>query len=187
MLAFTGKQEAALKEIDVALSVDPLSLIINENKAEHLINAGRYEEAISQFKHTLELDSTFSVAYPYFAVAYSMIGDHANAVRSAERTLARPEFTYDMGQAAFALVRAGQTRRAHDVLNNLERRSLWATTAAGYLALEDTARALANLEKQFESGAHQHLYEPLSVSPGTVAIRNHPRVKALRRKLGLEY
>jgi TolB-like protein len=186
LLAYTGRPEVALAEIDLALSVDPLSLIINENKGEHLMLMGRYEEAIAQFKRTLELDSTFTVTYPYLALTYSLVGDHTTALRWAERTLARPENgTYDLGQSAYVLARAGQADRARAVLKEMERRSFWAMTAQGYIALGDTARGLAALEKEYELGGAYGLMEQVTVSAGTAAVRSHPRVIELRRKIGL--
>ena len=186
LLAYTGRPAAALAEIDLALSVDPLSLIINENKGEHLMMMGRYEEAIAQFKHTLELDSTFTVTFPYLALTYSLVGDHTTAMRWAERTLARRENgTYDLGQSAYVLARAGQADRARAVLKDMERRSFWAMTAQGYIALGDTARALAALEKEYELNGAYGLLEQITVSLGTAPVRSHPRVKELRRKLGV--
>jgi TolB-like protein len=186
MLIYTGRPEAAATELELALSSDPLSLIINENKGEHLVFMGRFDEAISQLRRTLELDSTFTVTYPALALAYSLAGDHANALRYAERTLARRENSmYDLGHSAFALARAGKEDRAREVLNDMERRSFWAMTAHGHVALGDNDRAIAALEKAYEVGSDVGLLEQLTVQPGTAAIRSHPRVMELRRKLGL--
>jgi hypothetical protein len=49
------------------------------------------------------------------------------------------------------------------------------------------AGALDNLEKEYARSGHESLYEQLGIAPGTSALRNHPRVKALRTKLGLGY
>ncbi|HEX6064602.1 MAG TPA: tetratricopeptide repeat protein, partial [Longimicrobiales bacterium] len=167
--------------------LDPLSLIINENKAEHLLFSGRYDEALAQFQHTLELDSTFAVTYAFLALTYSLLGDQANALRWAERTLARPEYgVYDMGHAAYVLARAGKPQRARAVLAEMEKRSFWAMMASGYLALGDTTRALAVLEKDYELGGSAPLLEQLSVNPALAPLRAHPRFRALRRKLGLD-
>lgn len=185
-LLHTGNAAAALNEIETARQLDPLSLIINENKGEHLIYSGRYDEALAQLQHTLELDSTFTVTFPFLALSYSLLGDHANALRWAERTLARPEYgVYDMGQAAYVLARAGKTARARGVLKEMEARSFWAMTAPGYVALGDTARALAALEKDYSIGGSTALLEQLSAGPALTSLRSHPRVQALRRKLGL--
>jgi TolB-like protein/Tfp pilus assembly protein PilF len=185
-LLHTGNAPAALNEIETARKLDPLSLIINENKGEHLLFSGRYDEAIVQFQHTLELDSTFTVTYPFLALSYSMLGDHTNALRWAERTLARSEYgVYDMGQAAYVLARAGKTERARAVLTEMEKRRFWAMMAPGYFALGDTARALAALEKDYELGGSAPLLEQLSANPALTPLRSHPRFQALRRKLGL--
>jgi serine/threonine-protein kinase len=186
LLVYTGRAEAGLAEIGRALTLDPLSLIINENKGEHLMLMGRYDEALAQFKRTLELDSTFAVTFPYLALTYSLVGDHTTAVRWADRTLAsRENGIYDLGQSAYVLARAGQTDRARAVLQDMERRSFWAMTANGYVALGDTARALTALEKEYEGGGINGLLEQVTVGIGTAPIRSHPRVKEIRRKLGL--
>lgn len=186
-LLHTGNAAAALNEIETALRLDPLSLIINENKAEHLLFSGRYDEALAQFRHTLELDSTFAVTYVFLALTYSLLGDHANALRWAERTLARPEYgVYDMGHAAYILAVAGKTQRARALLAEMEKRSFWAMMAPGYLALGDTARALAVLEKDYDLGGSAALLEQLSANPALAPLRAHPRFRALRRKLGLD-
>lgn len=83
------------------------------------------------------------------------------------------------------LARAGQTDRARAVLQDMERRSFWAMTASGYIALGDTARALTALEKEYEGGGINGLLEQVTAGIGTAPIRSHPRVKEIRRKLGL--
>jgi hypothetical protein len=107
-------------------------------------------------------------------------------LRYVERTLAgRENGIYDLSQSAYVLARAGQRDRARDVLKEMERRSFWGSTASGYITLGDTARALAALEKDYELRGGEGLVEQITVAPGTAAIRSHPRVKALRQKLGL--
>jgi serine/threonine-protein kinase len=73
-LSYQGRQEEALTECDKALAIDPLSLIIGQEKAAVLLQAKRYNEAIEQCRRTLDLDKEFRsvhmiAAYCYFAMA----------------------------------------------------------------------------------------------------------------------
>ncbi len=186
LLLHSGRSEAALNEIRVALTLDPVSLIINENLGEHLLYAGRHDEALEQLKHTLDLDSSFVLTYPYLALAYALLGDSTNALRWVDRTLATPDQgIYDMGQSAHVLARLGHRERARSVLAEMEKRNYWAMMAPSYILLGDTARALAALEKDYEMGGTTSLLEQLTVGVGTESIRSHPRALALKRKLGL--
>jgi serine/threonine-protein kinase len=54
-LMYMGKTEESLKEIDIALKLDPLSPIINHSKSWVLECADRYDEAIAQAEKTIEL------------------------------------------------------------------------------------------------------------------------------------
>ena len=186
LLLHTGRREAALNEVKTALRLDPVSQIINENLGEHLLLGGRHREALAQFQRTFEIDSTFALTYPYLALTYSLLGDRENAMRWIERTLASEEQgIYGMGQSALVLARLGQRDRARAILSEMEKRNFWAMTAPGYIMLGDTARALAALEKDYESGGTTSLLEHLTVGVGTESIRSHPRVLALKRKVGL--
>ncbi|MDH3492150.1 MAG: protein kinase [Acidobacteriota bacterium] len=54
-LMYLGKTEESLKEMDIALKLDPLSPIINHGKSYVLECADRYDEAIAQAEKTIEL------------------------------------------------------------------------------------------------------------------------------------
>jgi len=49
-----GRTDQALAEIDRARELDPLSVIINSDKAKLLYYARRYDEAIDQLRHAVE-------------------------------------------------------------------------------------------------------------------------------------
>ncbi len=67
-LAFQGKMDEALKEISIALELDPFSLVINRMKGNILGFAERHNEAILQLTKTEEL-------YPDNALVKFNIGD----------------------------------------------------------------------------------------------------------------
>jgi TolB-like protein/Tfp pilus assembly protein PilF len=185
LLSYTGRPDQALATINTAQELDPLSLIINENKGEHLLNLKRYDEAIAQLNHTLEIDSTFGAAIGALIAAYSLKGDHANALRVAERSRTLAVKTrFDLGWAAYAYARAGQRERAHRILAQMRRQQFWANMAPAYVALGDYGRAAYVLDRAFEQ-AEPSLPDFVTSSPATTLLLDHPRVQALRRRMNL--
>jgi TolB-like protein/Tfp pilus assembly protein PilF len=68
-LAAMGRPAEALREIEVAHQLDPMSLIINMEKAWNLYMARRFDDAIDQATHTLELSPEFVPARHTLAIA----------------------------------------------------------------------------------------------------------------------
>jgi tetratricopeptide (TPR) repeat protein len=66
-----GRFDEALFEIDRALELDPLSLIINAVKGSIYYYARRYEDAIRACEATLELDSNFMLALVILMMSYA--------------------------------------------------------------------------------------------------------------------
>ncbi|MGB9070922.1 MAG: protein kinase [Candidatus Acidiferrales bacterium] len=71
--------DEALREFQVALSLDPLSPIVNTNYAATLMDARRYPEAIAQFQKTLERDPDFRPAHLKLSFLYAGMGRFAEA------------------------------------------------------------------------------------------------------------
>jgi eukaryotic-like serine/threonine-protein kinase len=71
--------DEALREFHVALSLDPLSPIVNTNYAATLMDAHRYPEAVAQFQKTLERDPNFTPAHLKLSYLYAATGRFAEA------------------------------------------------------------------------------------------------------------
>lgn len=117
-----GRPEEALEQIDVALTLDPLSPIIREAKGFLLMLCGRYDEAIDEYRRTLDLDSFFYKAFTSMGRAYTQKGLYEEAITMLQKgrslsgdipsILGALGQTYAMaGQATDARL-AGGTRRA---------------------------------------------------------------------------
>ena len=61
-LSLLGRHAEAVDQHERARQIEPFSLIANANLARALYWARRYDEAIAQARHTLDLDPKFSVA-----------------------------------------------------------------------------------------------------------------------------
>ncbi len=72
--------DAALEEMRIALSLDPLSSIVNVNYASTLMAAHRYPESLTQFRKALALDPNFSPAHFKLSQLYASMGKFSDAV-----------------------------------------------------------------------------------------------------------
>lgn len=62
-LRLYGHYDAGLKQINDAIKLDPLSSVLQTNLGTVLLELGRPEEAIAQFKKTIEMDAAYPSSY----------------------------------------------------------------------------------------------------------------------------
>jgi adenylate cyclase len=77
----TGRMREALVEQRRALELDPLSLTVNRGLGEALFYARRYDEAIAQLRHTLEMVPGHVILRALLATAYSSNDQSDEALR----------------------------------------------------------------------------------------------------------
>jgi serine/threonine-protein kinase len=75
------RPDACLEESRRAVELEPLSLLFNLNLGWALYQARRFQEAIRQAHHILELDPGFHEAHAVAATASERLGDFAGAAR----------------------------------------------------------------------------------------------------------
>jgi serine/threonine protein kinase/tetratricopeptide (TPR) repeat protein len=78
--------DQSLEEFRTALSLDPLSGIMNVNYGLTLMVAHRFPEAIVQIKKVLERDPSFGPAHFYLSQVYASTGQYAEAVNEGKKT-----------------------------------------------------------------------------------------------------
>lgn len=85
-----GRLQEAIAEEKRAQELDPVSLIINFELGIVLYYAREYDQAIEQFRKTLELNPNFPQAQTYVAVAYGQKGMYEQAVAGFQKSLTVP-------------------------------------------------------------------------------------------------
>ena len=80
-----GRKAEAITENQMALTLDPLSLPINNFMGMTYLFAGDYEKSYRQFQHTIELDPTFPLAHAYFAALLVAMDKYEQAIEEGER------------------------------------------------------------------------------------------------------
>jgi serine/threonine protein kinase/Tfp pilus assembly protein PilF len=166
-----NRMDEGLEQFRSAVSLDPLSSIVNTNYAVMLVQARRYAEAIAQFQKTLDRDPNFVPAHYKLSHFYATTGRFADAVIELRKAFVKPiPVSQDAkGYLQLMLTLEGSDRSAAVAL---------AATLAG-----DYELAFRSLEKAYDDGDNELL---ISIRyPGLDPLRSDPRYADLMRRLGL--
>jgi TolB-like protein/DNA-binding winged helix-turn-helix (wHTH) protein/Tfp pilus assembly protein PilF len=188
LLMWRGRFDEALRESELARTLDPLSLIIATDQGALFYFSRQYDRAIEQLQGVLEMDPTFPRAHMVIN-AYVEEGRYAEALailddwqRAAGPGAGRSwEFAYIQG-------RSGQKQKARAELRNLEAENLKqpidpASWAFVNLGLGDNDAALGWLEKAYAQ--HSNGLTSLKVEPAYDPLRGDPRFQELLQRVGL--
>jgi TolB-like protein/Tfp pilus assembly protein PilF len=187
-LAVMGRNNEAIAEMKKAVSLDPLSLIINADLAEQLLIARFYPESIEQSRKTIEMDPNFAVAH--YDLGQALVQMHKYAEGIAELELAvrlsgsSPVCTSHLAHA-YAL--SGRRKDALKIVADLSKNhndfSNAPEIALVYVGLEDNNQALNWLEKAFA----QRFNPSILLRPCFDPLRSDPRFQDLTRRIGVSF
>ncbi len=164
--------DQALEEFHTALSLDPLSSIVNTNLAVTLMVAGRYPESVAQFQKVLERDPGFPPAHYKLSQLYATTGHFADAVSEFQKFEPVPGSWSEDAQGYSRL-----TLAAPDPDGNV------AAVAVALVLARDRNKAFEYLEKAF-SNQNDELILAIRY-PAFDSIRSDSRYADLMRRLGL--
>lgn len=187
MLGSMGRFDEALKELNYAQEIDPLSLAISTDLGAVLVYARRSDQAIEQLGKVIELDENFIPAHTNLAFAYASKAMFDEAAAEA-RKLMEISGSGMIGHSILAYVCAatGEKERAASILSHLgnrQRFGLAGTLAATYWSLGERDRAFAHLEEGLEY--REWWLSALKVNPIFDGLRADPRYYSLLRRTGL--
>jgi serine/threonine-protein kinase len=184
-----GRLQDAVAVIHRAQELNPLSPGISRNVGLVFYFARQYDQAIAQFRTTLEMDPNFRTAHSSLMYAYLQQGKYAEALAAAQQMLDRwgrdPRTLWDRG---YALAVAGNRDQARQVLTELHEHGqhtyvkplafAWIS-----LGLDEKEQAFAWLEQAY---AERDPYLTLlNADPVYDSLRADPRFTALSKKIGL--
>ncbi len=186
-LVARGRFDQAIAEVQRAQLLDPLSLAVNSDLGLVLYLARRYDEAVEQYRATMDLDPGFPDARIGLLMAYNEIGMFHQPVSEFLRS---PEsFSRDIAaRLEEAYLQSGVTGywRAYLELAEAPGRDVACSPyvrARLYAEIGDEAQALRWLDK-----AHAERDGGLSllkVDPGLDSLRTQRRFVAMLRSIGL--
>jgi tetratricopeptide (TPR) repeat protein len=185
-----GRFDESLKEMKRAQELDPLSDLIDFGVGAIFHWSQKPEHAIEHFQRVLELNPNFRLVYWFLADAYVEQGDFASAIATIENAPIALNDPVTLSAAAHAYGKAGERRKALEILSELERQSSQEYEsvfhiAQIYLGLGDHEQALAWLEKACDERSVWLIW--LGVDPKFDPLRSDPRFKELLRRVGLPH
>ena len=117
----SGHFDELLETAEVAVSLDPLSLLALDALARANLVAGRPRESLIHYDRALEIEPTFRTAIEGRAFAYIRLGEHDRAVEEFLRYRAlTPGGAGGLGSGVYLFARAGRTEEALGYLAELE-------------------------------------------------------------------
>ena len=192
VLTADGRRDEALREIEVALRLDPESYEVNVAAASWNLAMRRFREAIPFYEKAAGAMETDFTAAGMIISCYQALGDAEGSRRAAQRLLARTEkivaLEPDNGSAMSYLVTAlaqlGQTERAKEWIeratlldpDNLNMRYNFACTLVAYF--HEFEAALDLLGPTIEK-IRMDALRWMKTDPDLDLIRDHPRFEAM--------
>src|SRR5580692_5756252 len=170
-LAPQNRMDEGLEQYRTAISLDPLSSIINTNYGVLLMEARRYPEALAQFQKVLDRDPNFVTAHYRLSQLYATTGRFPEAVAEFHKVLSKTTTVTDDAKGYLQLM---QTLEGSDRSG--------AVAVASALA-GDKDQAFQNLEKAYTDGDNELL---ISIRyPALDTLRSDTRYVDLMRRIGL--
>jgi tetratricopeptide (TPR) repeat protein len=177
-----GRFDEAVKVMNKARELDPLSLFMNARVGLALYYARRYDEAKALLEATLEMDPRFPQARYFLSLVYAMEERYEEAIEMLPEESVR---------AWVAVLHAwngdADTARAvmDDVLSRGSEGYDWPSVRASFhFALGDRDACFEWMEKAVEQKDPRLLN--MIRSPKTDPLRDDPRFNAILEKMGLE-
>jgi eukaryotic-like serine/threonine-protein kinase len=186
-LASRGRLDEAIAQIDRAVALDPLSLLLQANRALLDYFAGRYAEAEQGLLKVRARDSSDVTAAWGLALVAQQLGRVDEAIAGLE-PLSRTNLNRKSSLGHMYGV-SGRTSRARAVLAELREAAAERYVPSYYFALlhaglGEKEQALRYLERAYEERSTVLAY--LRIDPRLSSLRGQPRFEALARRLAGE-
>jgi adenylate cyclase len=191
ILALLGQNDAAMKQMTMAVSHEPLSLIINTDVALVHFISQEYELAIEKGLSVLHTDPGFAVALFVVGLSYEQLGELDRAIEYFQKAnhLSHGN-TIVRGALIHALGISGKRPEAERLLAELI--NLPSSTyvspysiACAHLGLGDLRQALNCLEKAVDSHSVWLIHLHMKSDPRLKPISDDQRFQNLLRKMNL--
>jgi serine/threonine protein kinase/TolB-like protein/Tfp pilus assembly protein PilF len=153
-LATLGRFDEAIAYIQKAYLVDPLALRSRDEALWIYYFSGRQQETVRQAQKAIELEPQAGLPYAMLALAYADLGQHVEAISTAEKASGLSDSPSVLGTAASALARLGESAKATQLLGRAlalakERYICQFIVAGVYADLSQTDKAFAALDRAY--------------------------------------
>jgi TolB-like protein/Tfp pilus assembly protein PilF len=191
ILSTSGRMNLAIEQDRLAMDLDPLSLIVNWNATSTLFQARRYDDAIAQAKHTIEIDPTSPLPQGALARTYEQTGRLEEGLEVLRQHFSLPGVPAQNRAMVDALIAEYRKGGVAGYWGHMLRMELAQNPrnpkdkiriAMIYTKLGDKDKALSYLERAYAEHTGDMIF--INIEPCFEPIRNEPRFRALVRKVG---
>ncbi len=178
-----AQPEQALAEMKKAQVLDPLSVIIKMGVGWCLYHGRRYDEAIAQYRTTLEMNPNFSLAHCALGMAYEGKKSYSDAIAAFSKAASLPgSHAFALAGLARAFALSGKTLEARRVLDQLEKSATKQYVPAVYLAavysaIGDKDRSILAARQAYDERSDYMVY--LKTEPWADGLRPDARFQSL--------
>jgi len=182
--------EEAMREMNRAQDLDPLSLIITTQAGEPFYLSRRFGRAIEQYRKALEMDANFWPAHQFLGLAYEGTGQLSSAISELQNALELSGGnTQLMAAIGHTFAVSGNTTEANRILNQLRELSTrrFVSTygvALIYVGLKENDQAFQWLERSREEKSLLDDHD-ITTDSRLDELRRDPRFAQLLRSVGL--
>jgi serine/threonine-protein kinase len=188
-LTLMARFDAGLAEIQRALELDPLSLVVNWTRGYVLYYMRRFDDALDQYRHTLAIDPTFARVHIDVGIVNLLQGRFREGIAETQKAMALLEQSPALlASLGYAYALAGDRPEAEKILADLESLSKRHpvspyTIALVHVGLGAHDDAFTWLEKSLEQ--REDALVSLKVNPRLDPLRSDARFANLLRAVGL--
>ena len=182
-----GRFDEAIREMEKARELDPLSLAISSGLGHVLYLSRQYDRAIERYRKTVEMDPSFMQTHLWFGRPYLEKGMYDEAISELQTAVRLSgEGTLALGMLGHGLASSGRTEEARAILEKLRKRSAeryvpsyW--IAAVYNGMRDRDQVLVWLKKAVEERSSWLVW--IGVEPRFDWLRGDPEYESLIRNM----
>lgn len=187
-LAFRGRTDESVEQVEKAAALDPLSLSTNTSRAFPYLAERRYTDSIAKLQPALELDKDFPMALYYLARSYEGLGEFSKAISTYQRAIkVSGQSTYFVSAMMYSLVKGGHRARADRMLEDIldiDRKQPVSkyVLARSFAAMGQKERALATLDDAVRK--RDPLLAVIRIDPNFDELRGDTRFQEILRSIG---
>jgi TolB-like protein/DNA-binding winged helix-turn-helix (wHTH) protein/Tfp pilus assembly protein PilF len=186
-LSLMARHPEAIRELQTAVALDPLSPVVHLQFGNTLQQARQYDQALDQYHEALKIDPKFPLPFHAMYWAYRRQGKFAESIEPLRAALqswdAENDWIALVDQLPAAYAKGGRTgylRQCVKIDEHSERP--WFYLARDYADLGNREAALAALNKSYENRHLEVLW--LLVDPELDPLRSDPRFRQLIGRIG---
>lgn len=188
-LRSAGRNDEAWTQIKLANDIDPLSLVILNNIAEHHYDRGNLEEATGICEKMLELEPGFWAGHHTLAAVLLKRERYDEALAEAQKSVELSKRANgSLAFLAHVYGRMGRRGDAEAIIKELQNRyesrnADGRDLAVAYAGLNDKDQVFAWLEKAYEE--RSHFLAVLRLEMVLDSVKSDPRWNALLKRVGV--